>query len=121
MMDERVRTALASDRTVDVTTTGRTTGQPRRIEIWFHNVDGRIYITGTPGRRDWYANLLAHPTFTFHLKYSVIADLPAQARPITDPAERRATFSHILDRLDRAAQLNAWLQASPLVEVTFAE
>ena len=120
MMDERVRTALASDRTVDVTTTGRTTGQPRRIEIWFHNVDGRIYITGTPGRRDWYANLLAHPTFTFHLKASVAADLPARARPITDPAERRAIFNHILDRLDRTAQLDAWLEASPLVEVTFA-
>jgi hypothetical protein len=31
-MDERVRQALASDRTIDITTTGRSSGLPRRIE-----------------------------------------------------------------------------------------
>ena len=28
--------------------TGRLTGGPRRIEIVFHNLDGRIYISGMP-------------------------------------------------------------------------
>jgi hypothetical protein len=50
-VDERVRRALASDRTIDITTTGRRSGQPRRIEIWFHNLGGRIYISGLPGSR----------------------------------------------------------------------
>jgi hypothetical protein len=27
-----------------------------------------LYIPGTPGRRGWYVNLLAHPECTFHLK-----------------------------------------------------
>src|SRR5437870_1705763 len=80
-MDGPVKQALERDRTIDITTRGRKTGQPRRKEIWFHNVEGRLYITGTPGRRDWYANLLAHPEFTFHLKQSVRADLPAVACP----------------------------------------
>ncbi|MDQ2999008.1 MAG: nitroreductase/quinone reductase family protein [Chloroflexota bacterium] len=60
-MDEQVRHALEHGRTIDITTIGRTSGEPRRIEIWFHNVDGHIYITGTPGRRSWYANLRANP------------------------------------------------------------
>ena len=119
-MDERVRAALGRDRTIDITTTGRKSGQPRRIEIWFHNLDGQVYITGTPGKRDWYANLLAHPEFTFHLKESVTADLRARARPVTDENAQRAVFERILRRIGRPAdQASSWVADSPLVAVDF--
>jgi deazaflavin-dependent oxidoreductase (nitroreductase family) len=118
-MEEPIQRALERDRTIDITTIGRTSGRPRRIEMWFHNVDGRIYITGTPGKRDWYANLLANPDFTFHLKEGVTADLPARATPITDPAERRAIMSVLLGRLGRSGGLEAWVAGSPLVAVAF--
>ena len=117
-MDERIRQALAQDRTIDITTTGRHSGQPRRLEIWFHNVDGRLFITGLPGRRDWYANLVAHPEFTFHLKQGVQADLPGKATPILDPDERRVILSRIVAGLGREADLEKWVAGSPLVEVT---
>ena len=116
-MDEKVKQALRQDRTVDITTTGRKTGQAHRLEIWFHNLDGRLYITGLPGHRDWYANLQANPDFTFHLKKSVQADLPARARPIVDEPERRAVLAEILQMLDREADLEEWVTRSPLVEV----
>ncbi len=116
-MDERMKRALERDRTVDITTTGRRTGQPRRTEIWFHNVDGHFYITGTPGRRDWYANLLTHPEFTFHLKQSVRADLPARATPILDQARRREILSAIHRKLGGYRDLDAWVEGSPLVAV----
>ena len=118
-LDERVRRALAEGRTIDITTIGRRSGAPRRIEMWFHNLDGRVYLTGTPGQRDWYANLVANPAFTFHLKEGVTADLPARAIPITGPAARRAILTRILARLNRSADLEAWLADSPLVEVAF--
>jgi hypothetical protein len=84
-LDPNVRQALAEDRTIDISTIGRRSGLPRRIETWFYRVDDHIYLTGSPGRRDWYANLLQNANFTFHLKRSVVADLPATATPITDP------------------------------------
>lgn len=117
-MDEQIRHALEHDRTIDITTIGRTSGQPRRIEIWFHNIEGEIYITGLPGKRDWYANLLAHPDFTFHLKQTVVADLPARATPITDAHERRELFGRALAAMNRAGELDAWVAESPLVRVT---
>lgn len=120
-MEEDTRRALGRDRVIDITTIGRRSGQPRRIEMWFHNLDGRIYITGLPGRRDWYDNMVANPTFTFHLKESAAADLPARAAPIEDPDERRAILARILDRLGRADDLAAWEAASPLVTVTFED
>jgi deazaflavin-dependent oxidoreductase (nitroreductase family) len=119
MLNERTAQALARDRTIDITTTGRRSGQPRRIEIWFYRAGGRIYLSGSPGRRSWYANLLAYPEFTFHLKDSVHADLPARARPVTDPEERRAVFTKILKDLRMSRDLEAWISASPLMEVVF--
>jgi deazaflavin-dependent oxidoreductase (nitroreductase family) len=116
-MNDQIRHALEADQVIDITTTGRTSGQPRRKEIWFHNLDGQLYITGTPGRRDWYANLVAHPEFTFHLKRSAQADLPARATPITDPAQRRRVLARILAKLNRNDNLDDWVAQSPLVAV----
>ena len=120
MMDEQIQQALAQDRVIDITTTGRKTGQTRRIEIWFHNVDDRIFITGSPGKRGWYANVVAHPDITFHLKKSVQADLPATVTPITDETQRRDIMGKILDSIQRPrSELDRWVAESPLVEVSF--
>jgi deazaflavin-dependent oxidoreductase (nitroreductase family) len=121
-MDDRVRRALDSDRTIDMTTLGRRSGEPRRIEIWFYRYHGRVFLSGSPGRRDWYANLVAHPEFTFHLKGSAQADLPARARPITDEAERREVIDGILEELGRGSgAVDEWVARSPLAEVEFLD
>ena len=112
-MRDDVRAALAitrasssADRTVDITTTGRRSGQPRRIEIVFYRFEDTVYLSGIPAprTRDWLANLAAHPQFTFHLKHGVVADLPAEAEVITN-----------------AAELEAWVAGSPLAKVRFTE
>lgn len=119
-MDEAVQRALQNDRTVDITTTGRNSGEPRRIEIWQYRYDGRTFLSGSPGTRDWYANLLVNPEFTFHLKGSAQADLPAVARPVTDEAERREVIAGILEDLGRGyGDLEEWVASSPLAEVNF--
>lgn len=121
-IDQTVRAALERGQTIDITTTGRRTGRPRRIEIVFHNVDGRIYISGTPSRRrrSWIANLEANPRFRFHLKGRVKADLPATARIIDDETERRAVLPHIARNWGRT-DLDAMVRYSPLIEVTFED
>ena len=119
-LDDRVRTALRRGHTIDITTIGRRSGQPRRIEIVFHNFGGRIFITGRPSERtrDWIHNLEADPHFTFHLKRNVQADLPATARIVTDEAERRAIFRDVLT-VWRTMDLETMVAYSPLIAVTF--
>jgi deazaflavin-dependent oxidoreductase (nitroreductase family) len=118
-MDPGAVAALERDRTVDITTTGRRSGRPRRIETWFYNVDGRIFLSGTPGRRDWYANLAANPDFTFHLKQSVRTDLPARARLVTDPSERREVVEGIFRSRAASGDVDGWVEGSPIAEVVF--
>ena len=116
-MDAAIERALKTDGLIDMTTIGRKTGNPHKIEIAFHNFDGNLYISGMPGRRDWYANLVANPRFTFHLKQSTQADLPARAIPITDEAERRRILTRVVQKWNRQEQLEAFVRSSPLVEV----
>ena len=116
---EQIRSALRGGGIIDITTTGRTTGQPRRIEIVFFNVGGRIYVSGTPGTRAWIANLAADPHLTLHLKKGLQADLPASARIITEMAERQPVIEQVCRSWKRMDQLDAFLEGAPLIEITF--
>ena len=70
------------------TTTGRRSGRPHRIEIWFGAEPGgdtAYLISGNGGGADWFRNALAHPACTLELgddSYDVTAS------EVTDPAER---------------------------------
>ena len=123
-MDDDVRDALERGRPlIDITTTGRRSGEPRRLEIVFHRIDGRFYISGSPvadRTRAWLLNLATDPHFTFHLKSRVTADLPATARIITDEAERRALFVEIVKTWTNQDVETMTLYA-PLIEVTFED
>jgi deazaflavin-dependent oxidoreductase (nitroreductase family) len=120
------------DRTIDITTTGRRSGSPRRIEIVFYRMEDSIYLSGIPAprSRDWLVNLSAEPHFTFHLKHGVAADLPAVATVITDEAERRRLLAPLVDQFNERrggdsewprAELDEWVDGSPLARVDFVE
>ena len=45
-----------------LTTTGRRSGRPRRIEIWFTRHEGRYYLVAEHGlKAQWVQNLLTEP------------------------------------------------------------
>ncbi|WP_149205433.1 nitroreductase/quinone reductase family protein [Actinotalea subterranea] len=134
-LPEHVRRAIGitpaagtRERIIDITTLGRRTGRPRRIEIFFYRAAGATYLCSGAGGAptDWHANLLAHPAFTFHLKNGVRADLPAWATPVTDPAERQAVLTEIVADLNqphdpgtiRPTRLEDWAR-SRLMRITF--
>ena len=118
--DAALARVLRHGHTIDITTTGRVTGEARRIEIVFFNFGGRLYICGMPNpkkERAWLLNLRADPHFTFHLKALIQADLPATAREITDPAERRPIIE-LVAKAWRRTDIDVMVQHSPLIEVT---
>ncbi len=108
---------LASQRTIDLTTFGRRSGLPRRVEIWWFHVDGRFVITGTPGRRDWFANVNARPEAIIHVDG---LDLTATVRTISDRAFRLRVFTHPGVTWYRTqAELDELVDKAPMIEVLF--
>lgn len=121
MTDDPIAAALRQGGVIDITTTGRSSGQPRRIEIVFFHLHGRVYITGMPGPRDWLADLKADPRMIFHLKRGPNADLPASARIVTDESERRSVATTACSAWDRPGEVEAFVAGSPVIEVIFDE
>ena len=109
---------LARTRTVDLTTIGRRSGQPRTVEIWWFHVDGRFIITGTPGRRDWLANVRSNP--------QVMISAPnghwdATVEEIDDHAFRRRVFTDPKIGWYRTqSELDHLVATAPMIEVSFA-
>ena len=127
-MKEAIKMALKHDRTIDIITIGVKTGLPRRTEIWFTKIKGRIIICGTPDpkggkgprvKRDWLANLKANPEFTFCLKESIKIELPAKAIEIVDPEDRRYLMNSAETQWyrDQATSVDDLVKESPIVEV----
>ena len=121
-MDQAVTEAMNRGGIADITTIGRKTGKPRRIEIYFHHFDGEYYLTGRHGpKRDWEANIIANPEFILHLKRGITADVPVVGEPEPDSEERARILRRALienwdsppDRVDKA--LHRWVDGSPFI------
>ncbi|MDO8361425.1 MAG: nitroreductase family deazaflavin-dependent oxidoreductase [Actinomycetota bacterium] len=71
-----------------LTTTGRRSGNPHEIEIWFGVAGDTLYlISGNGPTADWYRNALATPAVRVRVAASTRLGV---ARDVTDPQERRA-------------------------------
>ena len=122
-MDENIRSALHHSQVIDLTTTGRRTGQPRKIEIFLHDVDGLLFISGVPRAdrtRDWVHNITADPRVVVHLKQAIRADISATARVVADPAERRPLMEAAARRWGRT-DVDEMVQHSPLIVLAVSD
>jgi deazaflavin-dependent oxidoreductase (nitroreductase family) len=121
-VDQLIDQALTKGGIADITTIGRKTGLPRRVEIYFHQFDGEYYLTGRPGfKRDWQANILAHPEFTLHLKRGLEVDVPVIGEPEPDPEKRSAILFRALtenwgvEPVKATANLGYYVDTAPFI------
>jgi deazaflavin-dependent oxidoreductase (nitroreductase family) len=88
--EQPLRERWAGEQFAYLTTIGRRTGAPHRIEIWFALADGRIYLlSGGRDRSDWVRNLEANPAVTVELGTEKFAGVARVIQPGT-PEDRRA-------------------------------
>lgn len=77
--------ALAGEQYCYLTTTGRSSGQPRTIEIWFCLVDSTLYmLSGGRDRSHWVKNLRRDSTVTVRFGETEHRGL---ARLVSEPEE----------------------------------
>ena len=98
--------AHANDSVCHLQTTGRTSGRPRTIEIWFATDGERIYLlAGGRHRAHWVRNLVADP----HVRIRIGGrTLEGDARVI-EGGERETLARHLL-----ATKYQGWAEGRPL-------
>jgi deazaflavin-dependent oxidoreductase (nitroreductase family) len=67
-----------------LTTTGRVTGQPREIEIWFAEHGGRFYLVAERESANWVRNIRSRPQVKVRVG---AAEVNAIARVVYDDRE----------------------------------
>jgi deazaflavin-dependent oxidoreductase (nitroreductase family) len=99
-------TAHAGDSVCHLQTTGRTTGRPRTIEIWFGTDGERIYLlAGGRDRAHWVRNLRAEPRVRVRVGGRTLGGM---ARVI-EGGEREPLARSLL-----AAKYQRWSEGEPL-------
>jgi deazaflavin-dependent oxidoreductase (nitroreductase family) len=88
--------ALAVEEYCYLTTTGRVSGEPHEIEIWFGLQAGTLYmLSGGRDRSDWVRNLRRQPNVTVRIGETRFA---GRARIVDTPEEHATARSLLLEK-----------------------
>ncbi|MEO9256068.1 MAG: nitroreductase/quinone reductase family protein [Tepidiformaceae bacterium] len=78
-------TAFTNEPYCYLTTTGRVTGEPREIEIWFGISGSTLYmLSGGRDRSNWVKNIRKQPEVTIRIKDHTFATEGLEVPPATD-------------------------------------
>jgi deazaflavin-dependent oxidoreductase (nitroreductase family) len=102
-----------------LTTIGRRSGQPHRIEIWFGVDNGRLYLlSGGRDRSDWVRNLQANPRVTIELGVETRAGTARILQAGTEE-DQRARDLLVAKYATPANPLEDWKRRSLAVAIEF--
>jgi deazaflavin-dependent oxidoreductase (nitroreductase family) len=103
-----------------LTTTGRASGRPHTIEIWFVAHEGSAYLMAGDGRSDWVQNLRRDP----HVRLRIDdVEVDAVARVVDDDAQDprqpvvRERMADKYDEREADGSLSTWARRAVVVEV----
>jgi deazaflavin-dependent oxidoreductase (nitroreductase family) len=108
--------ALAHEDFCYLTTTGRATGRPHEIEIWFAIEDQTLYmLSGGRDRSDWVKNLRRTPQVTVRITSE---RFDGHARVVEDPEEDDLARRLLIEKYERnPGSLDNWRRTALPVAV----
>jgi len=104
-----------------LTTTGRVTGKPHEIEIWFGVQNSSIYMLSGSGRSDWVKNLLQDPNVTLRIAKHSFTGI---ARLVKEEQEESLARNMLADKYkEREADgsLSEWARTALPVAIDLRE
>jgi deazaflavin-dependent oxidoreductase (nitroreductase family) len=108
LMSDDFDSLMSEEQYAYVTTTGRKTGLPRQIEIWFVEHDDKIYILAEHGfRTQWVKNILANP----HVSVRIGRSEWAGTARVLDPEKDIETYAKVRE-LSR--EKSGWGEGMPV-------
>jgi deazaflavin-dependent oxidoreductase (nitroreductase family) len=108
----------ASDPFLYLTTTGRRSGRPHRIEIWFATQDRTLYLmSGGRDNADWVRNLAANPRVSVELGGETHQGIARVLAPET--AEDQLARQLLVAKYGDQEDLDEWGRTSLPVAIEF--
>jgi deazaflavin-dependent oxidoreductase (nitroreductase family) len=99
---------LANEAFCYLTTTGRVSGHPHTIEIWFALQGSTLYmLSGGLDRADWVKNARQRPEVTLSIREQTFT---GKARVVNDRAEDMLARQLIAEKYRQEDDLGEWLQ-----------
>ncbi len=113
---------LAKEEYCYLTTTGRVSGKPHEIEIWFALQNTMLYLlSGGGDKADWVKNLRVNPTVTIRVAKRTFT---AQARIVSDQPEEMIARNLLADKYkEREADgsLDEWARTALPVAIDLSQ
>ena len=111
--------ALADESFCYLTTTGRRTGRPHEIEIWFALRDDALFLLAGGGERaDWVRNLVADPSVQLRIDDRRF-DARAEVVPASeDDGDARRLLAAKYQDWEEGRPLSDWAASALLVRIS---
>ena len=113
---------LSAEEYCYLTTTGRVTGKPHEIEIWFVVHDNTLHLmAGGKYESDWMKNLLKNPSVSVRIANQTFA---GTARIVTDETEEmkvRYALAEKYQEWEEGRTLSNWAKTALPVAIDISE
>ena len=101
-----------------LTTTGRVTGNPHEIEIWFGLNDTTLYLlSGGREKSDWVKNLLKNPTVTVRIEKHTFAGVARLVKDEQEETTARYMLAEKYQEWENGKTLSEWARTALVVGI----
>lgn len=95
-----------------LTTTGRVTGRPHEIEIWFGLQNNTLYLLSGDGRSDWVKNLRKNPSVTVRITNHIFTGAARLVKDKDEDTTARYLLAEKYQELDEGKTLSEWARTA---------
>lgn len=101
-----------------LTTTGRVTGNPHEIEIWFGIQNNGIYLMSGGGTKaDWVKNLLKNPNVTVRIEKHIFRGTARLVKAEQEEMSTRNMLANKYNERESDGSLDEWAQTALVVAI----
>jgi deazaflavin-dependent oxidoreductase (nitroreductase family) len=105
--------SLAKEEYCYLTTTGRVSGKPHEIEIWFGLQNGTLYLLSGGGEQsDWVKNLRKNPSVTVRIAKQVFAGTARLVSAKEEDTLARSLLAEKYQEWEEGQTLSKWARTA---------
>lgn len=109
---------LAIEEYCYLTTTGRVTGNPHEIEIWFAMKKSTLYILSGGGHKsDWVKNLMKNPNVAVRIAERTFNATGRLVQQAEEESSARTMLAHKYNEHETDGSLSEWAQTALVVGI----